>query len=150
MNSSPRGAIWLVFVILTLGCQDKKPAEIELTGPELSVEGILVALHDTVSLQTAVKNEHGELLDEIKVTYSSSQPNLIEVSPKGVLWCRDYGHVDVTILAEEVGIVVPVVCVDSRLVGFGKLLITDKDSEAAKIIKEYLNRWLIRKISNSN
>ncbi len=148
MNNSPRGAVWLAFILLALGCQDKNPAEIDLTGPMLSVQGVLVAPGDHVSLQATVKNKNGEILDDIKVIYNSSQPKIIEVSPEGVLWCKKRGSVDVRMVAEQVGIVFPVQCVDPRVIEFEARINAKTSPAALKIMKETFDEMLIRKIPN--
>lgn len=165
MSDSLRGAICLICTLFVLGvpgcqdrvpaeiesgCQDRVPAEIELFGPKLSLEGVLVFPGEHVWLQVGVRNKYGDILDGTEITYSSSAPKLIEISPEGVLWCREYGRVDITISTEQTGIIVPVECAKPRGVGFWRKEMNALSPDLQIRMNEILTKKLIRKISNSD
>jgi len=95
-------ALFLLPAFLLAGCGDSTPttppelvAELELTGPETMVEG------ETVQADLVALDEAGNVVTDVVVEWSSSDPEVVEVDPAGLLTAQGTGAALITATVDD-------------------------------------------------
>lgn len=100
-SRSPLLGLLLLPVFLLAGCGDSTPtapeviAELELTGPEVMVEG------ETVQADLVALDEAGNVVPDVFAEWESSDSDVVEVDPAGLLTAQGIGTALITATVDD-------------------------------------------------
>lgn len=98
----PRGIVAVVVAALLVACDDPIPTPVPTTVTVSPSSADLAALGETVQLTATVKDQNGNTMRHIAVTWSSSAEGIVTVNAQGLITAAGNGRATITARAETV------------------------------------------------